>query len=63
MEKTLERLIDEVRRLPMSQQLRLIEQLAHHIQTDLEQTQALHKELAGWDDLSDEALANFEKGL
>jgi hypothetical protein len=63
MERSVEGLIEEVRRLPISQQLRLIERLARSIQADLEQVQALHKELADWDDLSDEALANFEKGL
>jgi len=63
MERSVEGLIEEVRRLPMLQQLRFIERLARSIQTDLEQAQALHQELADWDDLSDEALANFEKGL
>jgi mRNA-degrading endonuclease toxin of MazEF toxin-antitoxin module len=62
MEKTLEGLINEVRQLPVPQQLRLIERLARHIQADLEQTQALHKELADWDDLSDEALRTSRRG-
>ncbi len=63
MEKTVEGLIEEVRRLPLPQQLSLIERLARSIQLDLEKAGALRAELADWDDLSDEALVNFERGL
>ena len=63
MEKTVEGLIEEARRLPLPQQLTLIERLARSIQTDLERARALHGELAAWDDLSDEALVNFERAL
>ena len=63
MEKTVEALVEDARRLPLPQQLSLIERLARSIQTDLGRARALHEELADWDDLSDEALANFEKGL
>ena len=63
MEKTIEWLIEEARHLPLSQQLTLIEHLARSIHTKLDKRQALHEELASWDDLSDEVLSNFEKGL
>ena len=63
MEKTLEGLIEMARRLPLPEQLTLIERLARSIHKDLERAQAFRAELAAWDDLSDEALANFEKGL
>jgi hypothetical protein len=61
--KTIQGLIEEARQLPLPQQLSLIEHLARFIQMDLERERALHDEFAGWDDLSDEALAKFEKGL
>ena len=63
MEKTLEGLIEEARRLPVAEQLTLIERLARSIHANLEKGLTLREELAAWDDLSDEALANFEKGL
>jgi hypothetical protein len=63
MDKTVEGLVEEARRLPLPQRLLLIERLARSVQTDLETARALHQELAAWDDLSDEALVNFEKGL
>jgi len=63
MEKTVEGLIEEARRLPLPQQLTLIEHLARSLHTELEREQALREELAAWDELSDEALTNFEKGL
>lgn len=63
MEKSIDALIDEARQLPLPQQLTLIERLARGIHRDLEKDQALRNELAAWDELSDEALANFEKSL
>jgi len=63
MGKTVEGLIEEARQLPLSQQISLIEQLARSIHLDIEGRQTLREELTAWDDLSDEALANFEKGL
>lgn len=63
MESTVEDLIEEARRLPLPQQLTLIERLARSIQADLEEARALHSELSAWDGLSDEALANLEKAL
>jgi len=56
-------LIEEARRLPLRQQLTLIERLARSIQTDLDEARALQAELSAWEGLSDEALANFEKAL
>jgi len=63
MEKTVDGLLEEARRLPLPQQLALIERLARSLQMDLEEARALHQELTAWDSLSDEALTNFEKGL
>lgn len=63
MERTLEALIGEARRLSVAEQLTLIERLARSIHGDLEQESMLRQDLAAWDELSDEALANFEKGL
>lgn len=63
MKKNVETIIEEARRLPLPQQLTLIERLARDIHLDLQQDQNLRDELATWDDLSDEALANFEKVL
>ena len=63
MEKTVDGLLEEARRLPLPQQLALIERLARSLQLDLEEGRALHQELTAWDSLSDEALTNFEKGL
>ena len=63
MATSVDRLIEEARRLPLPQQLTLIERLARSIQSDLEGARALHAELSAWDGLSDEALANFEKAL
>lgn len=63
MGKTVEGLIEEARQLPSSQQISLIEQLARSIHLDIEGRRTLREELTAWDDLSDEALANFEKGL
>ena len=62
-EKTIEGLIEEARRLPLAQRLMLIERLARSLQTDLEMGQALREELTTWDGLSDEALENFESRL
>lgn len=63
MKKNLDTLIEEARRLPLPQQLTLIERLARDIHLDLQRNRNLRDELATWDDLSDEALANFEKVL
>jgi len=63
MEKTVEALIEEARRLPMRHQLALIERLARSIQNDLEGARSMSEELTVWDAMSDEALANFEKTL
>ena len=63
MEKNLETLIEDARQLPLPQQLTLIERLARGIHLDLERDRHLHDEFAVWDDLSDEAMANFEKVL
>jgi hypothetical protein len=63
MKKNLETLIEDARQLPLPQQLTLIERLARGIHLDLQRDRTLHDELAAWDDLSDEALASFEKVL
>ncbi len=63
MEKTIEALIEEARRLPLPQRLMLIERLARSVQTDLEMARGLREELTAWDDLSDEALVSFESRL
>ena len=63
MEKTVDSIIEEARRLPVPQQLALIERLARSLQVDLENARALHEEFTAWDSLSDDALVNFEKGL
>ena len=63
MRKSIDALIEEARQLPLPQQLTLIERLAQGIHLDLEKDRTLHDELAAWDDLSDEALASFEKSL
>jgi hypothetical protein len=62
MERTLEGLIEEVRRLPVAEQLTLIERLVRSIHADVEKESVFREELTAWDGLSDEALANFEKG-
>lgn len=63
MGKSIDTLIEEARQLPLPQQLTLIERLARGIHLDIEKDRALHNELAAWDELSDEALTSFEKGL
>ena len=63
MERNVAGLIEEARRLPLSQQLNLIEQLARSVQSELEATATLGGELAAWDMLSDEALERFEATL
>lgn len=63
MKKNVETIIEEARRLPLPQQLTLIERLARDIHLDLQRNRNLRDELAAWDDLSDEALANVEKVL
>jgi hypothetical protein len=63
MERTVDGLVEEARRLSLPQQLALIERLAQSLQSELEGARALRGELITWDALSDEALANFEKGL
>jgi hypothetical protein len=63
MERTVDGLVEEARRLSLPQQLALIERLAQSLQSELEGARALRGELITWDVLSDEALANFEKGL
>jgi hypothetical protein len=63
MERNVAGLIEEARRLPVSQQLNLIEQLARSVQSELEATATLRGELAAWDMLSDEALERFEATL
>lgn len=63
MKKNVETIIEEARRLPLPQQLTLIERLARDIHLDLQRDRNLRDELATWDDLSDEALANVEKVL
>ena len=62
METRVEELVEQARRLPLPQQLTLIERLARSIQSDLHSVRALQGEFAAWDALSDEAMANFEKG-
>ena len=63
MERSVDGLVEEARRLSLPQQLALIERLAQSLQLELEGARALRGELFTWDVLSDEALANFEKGL
>jgi hypothetical protein len=63
MERTVDGLVEEARRLSLPEQLALIERLAQSLQSELEGARALRGELITWDVLSDEALANFEKGL
>lgn len=63
MGKTLEGIIEEAQLLPLPQQLALIERLARSIHMELENERMFHGELAAWDGLSDQTLANFEKGL
>ena len=60
-DRTIDDLIREARRLPLPQQLTLIERLARSIQADLEQEPALRTELSAWDGLSDEALATHSQ--
>jgi hypothetical protein len=63
MERNVAGLIAEARRLPLSQQLNLIEQVARSVQSELEATATIGGELAAWDILSDEALERFEATL
>ena len=63
MNKAVHGLIEEARKLPLPEQLSLIEHLARSIHGELMGERALQKELAAWEDLSDEALVNFEKML
>ena len=63
MNKAVIGLIEEARKLPLPEQLSLIEHLARSIHGDLLGDRALQNELAAWDDLSDEALVNFERSL
>jgi hypothetical protein len=63
MERNVAGLTGEARRSPLSQQLKLIEQLARSVQFELEATASLGGELAAWDALSDEALERFEAAL
>jgi hypothetical protein len=61
MQNMLEGIIEEAQRLPLAQQLTLIERLARSIHMEFKNERALHEELAAWDTLSDEALANLAK--
>lgn len=63
MTRTLDGLLEEVRQLPLVEQMALIERLARAIHRDLGEEQSLQQEFAAWERLSDEALTHFEEGL
>ncbi len=63
MERTVDGLVEEARRLPLPEQLAVIERLAQSLQLEIEGARALREEFAAWDALSDEALAYLERGL
>lgn len=63
MEKMTEALLEEARRLPLPEQLNLIEKLARSIHAELEGEAKLREELAAWDALSDQTFENLESNL